>query len=137
MIIVDASVAIKWVVPETGTEAALALRSERIAAPAIWIVECANALWRHVRLKELSETEAAARLARLRSAEVESLALDDLLSEAFLFANELDHPVYDCLYLSAAIQLDAKVVTADRRFRSAVARRRGLARYVDLLTGVD
>ena len=70
MIIVDASVAIKWVIPESGTAAAIALRSERIAAPDIWIAECANALWRHVRLKEMTESEAIKLLARLRSADV-------------------------------------------------------------------
>ena len=134
MIIVDASVAIKWVIPESGTAAAIALRSERIAAPDIWIAECANALWRHVRLKEMTESEAIKLLARLRSADVTSLALDSLLSEAFLYSNQLDHPIYDCLYLSAAIQNGAKMFTADRRFASAVARHSGLAQYVELLS---
>lgn len=133
MIIVDASVAMKWVVPESGTEAALALRSERIAAPEIWIVECANALWRHVRLKELKENEAIRQLARLRSADVENLPIADLLPEAFLFANQLGHPVYDCLYLSAAVQNETKVITADHRFASAVARHANLSQYVELL----
>jgi len=133
VIIVDASVAMKWVVPESGTEAALALRSERIAAPEIWIVECANALWRHVRLKELKENEAIRQLARLRSADVENLPIADLLPEAFLFANELGHPVYDCLYLSAAVQNETKVITADHRFASAVARHAHLSQYVELL----
>jgi predicted nucleic acid-binding protein len=133
VIIVDASVAMKWVIPESGTAAALALRSERISAPDIWIAECANALWRHVRVKEMSESEAIARLARLRSADVTNLAIDGLLSEAFLFANQLDHPIYDCLYLSAAIQNGTKMITADRRFASAVMRRSGLSQYVELL----
>ena len=133
MIIVDASVAMKWVVPESGTEAALALRSERIAAPEIWIVECANALWRHVRLKELKENEAIRQLARLRSADVENLPIADLLPDAFLFANELGRPVYDCLYLSAAVQNETKLITADHRFASAVARHAHLSQYVELL----
>ncbi len=33
----------------------------------------------------------------------------------------LDHPVYDCVYLALAHRIGATVVTADRRFMSAVA----------------
>ena len=53
--IVDASVAIKWVVDEPGTEHALLLRRDSLAAPDLLVPECANILWKKVRRKELSE----------------------------------------------------------------------------------
>jgi len=135
VIVVDASVFIKWVVPERGTVEALKLRAERIAAPTLWLAECANVLWRHVRLNELTETEAADRLSQLRAADVEHIAIEELLSEAFLFANQLRHPIYDCLYLSAAVRNNTRVVTADRRFASAVSRHSGLAKHIEILVG--
>lgn len=42
-IVVDASVAVKWVLNEPCTEAALALRNEELIAPALWLAEAANA----------------------------------------------------------------------------------------------
>ncbi len=43
-LVVDASVAIKWVVPEPGSDAALALlRGRQIFAPDLLIAECAIA----------------------------------------------------------------------------------------------
>ena len=53
-IVIDASVALKWVLNEPETGAALALRAEQLIAPALWLAEAANALWRHVRLGEIT-----------------------------------------------------------------------------------
>ena len=47
---IDASVAIKWVVQEVGTQEALALRSNALLAPDLLILECANTLWKKVHL---------------------------------------------------------------------------------------
>jgi predicted nucleic acid-binding protein len=57
-LVIDASIAIKWVIEEEGTKEALALRSRALAAPDLLIAECANILWRKVRRRELSEREA-------------------------------------------------------------------------------
>lgn len=131
-IIVDASVALKWVVNEPGTAAALAIRSEQLVAPVIWIAEAANALWRHVRLGEASAIEALARIARLERAPVLSLPIEPHVAAALELAIRCNHPVYDCLYLALAIQQDTQVVTADRRFADA-ATRVGLGDRVQLL----
>ena len=102
-IVVDASVALKWVVDEPGTEAALAIRSEQLVAPAIWLAEVANALWRHVRIGEASPAEALARMVRLGRAPVLSLPIEPHVSTALELAIRGNHPVYDCLYLAVAI----------------------------------
>jgi predicted nucleic acid-binding protein len=47
--VIDASVAIKWLVDEPGTAAALSLRRHRLLAPDLLIAECANVLWKKVR----------------------------------------------------------------------------------------
>ncbi|MEB2846263.1 hypothetical protein GAO09_06440 [Rhizobiales bacterium RZME27] len=55
---VDASVAIKWVVDEIGTDKALALRGNtRLLAPELLLAECANILWKKVRRGELTASE--------------------------------------------------------------------------------
>ena len=119
-IVVDASVAIKWVLEEEHSAVARALHSERLTAPALWLAECGNVLWKRTRRGELAPDEARDKLDALSSAPVVTTPLDPDLSAALTLANALGHPVYDCLYLAAAIREDAVVVTADARFVRAV-----------------
>jgi predicted nucleic acid-binding protein len=121
-IVVDASVAVKWVLNEPRTEAALALRDEELIAPALWLAEAANALWRHVRLGELNREQALARLSELEQAPIASLAIEPHVAKALQLATEAHHPVYDCIYLALALHQRAHVVTDDRRFLAAAAR---------------
>ena len=53
-IVVDASVALKWLLPEDDSDLADALRAENLIAPPLWLVEGANALWRNVRNGKIS-----------------------------------------------------------------------------------
>jgi predicted nucleic acid-binding protein len=133
-VVVDASVALKWVLNEPRTEAALALMDEELIAPALWPAEAATALWRHVRLGEIDRDQALARLAALEQAPVASLAIEPHLAKALELAVEADHPVYDCIYLALALHQRAYVVTDDRRF-SAAAVRLGLGDRVRPLGG--
>ena len=116
-LVVDASIAIKWVIDEEGTAEALALRSgATLLAPELLVAECANILWKKVQRGELLRDEAlfAARL--LERVDIEILPTRALLSAAARIAMELGHPAYDCLYLALAIDNDCRFVTADQRF---------------------
>jgi predicted nucleic acid-binding protein len=132
-IVVDASVALKWVLDEAGSDAAFALRDEELIAPSLWLVEAANALWRRTATGELTARQANARLSALLDAPVASLAMETLVTAALQLASAIDHPVYDCLYLALAIDRTTFVVTADRRFHDVVRRRRALVDRVRLL----
>lgn len=115
--VIDASIAVKWVVEEKGTSEALKLRRRtRLIAPELLAAECANVLWKKVRANELSDDEAylAARL--LQTADIELLPTRSLLESATRIAVELEHPAYDCLYLALAIKHDCRFVTADEHF---------------------
>jgi predicted nucleic acid-binding protein len=133
-VVIDASVALKWVLDEPGGEAADALLNEELVAPALWLLEAANALWRRTRRGELTAVEARERLAELFNAPVAAIAIERDLAAAADLADLLDHPVYDCLYLAAAIREEAFVVTADIRFHEAVDRSPALRGRVRRLT---
>ncbi len=120
-LVIDASVALKWVLDEPGSEAAEALLDEALVAPSLWLIEAANALWRRRLRGEITRDGAQDRLAALFDAPVTSLAIEDDLVAALAIAVEIRHPVYDCLYLAAGLRHDAQVVTADGRFLSATA----------------
>jgi len=127
-VVVDASVALKWVLPEADTDLAIALlSSSELTAPDIFVVEAANALWRHVVRKELNVAEAQSRLSKLRSVPITRTASDDDIDGALRLAADLSHPVYDCIYLALALRLDTYVVTADNRFAALAGRRADLA----------
>jgi predicted nucleic acid-binding protein len=136
MIIVDASVAVKWVVSEAGSvEAAALLGRGRLGAPTLWLSEASNALWAKVMRRQLTPDEARGQAADLAEAPVAPIALPGLLPAAMAMALELEHPIYDCFYLSAAVQKDTHVITADRRFFEKLAAHRTLANRVKLLGG--
>jgi len=114
--VIDASIAVKWVVEEEGTENALALRGRtKLIAPELLTAECANILWKKVQRGELTEDEAlfAARL--LQASDIELLPTRALLEPATRLAIELNHPAYDCIYIALAIEHDFQFVTADAR----------------------
>jgi predicted nucleic acid-binding protein len=131
-VVVDASVAIKWVLNERGTAAALELRAEVLIAPSLWLAEAANALWKHVRLGELDVEEALTRMRDLAAAPVAAFPVEPHVERSLELAAQLQHPVYDCFYLVLALQHDTYVVTDDRRFVRA-ANRPDLAGRVRLL----
>lgn len=134
-IVVDASVALKWVLDEPGSDAAIDLLStSELAMPGIFMAEAANALWRHVTRKQIEMGEALDRLARLRSVRFETFLIEEDIEHALQLAIDLNHPIYDCLYLALALRLDTHVVTADRRFVALSGRRGDLAGRVRALT---
>ena len=113
-LVVDASIAVKWVIEEAGTPEALSLcHGARLLAPELLVAECANILWKKALRNELSTDEAlfAARL--LERAEIELLPTRSLLAAATRLAITLNHPAYDCLYLALAAANDCRFVTAD------------------------
>ncbi len=120
-IVIDASIALKWVLEEQGSEAAEELLEKDLAAPSLWLLEAANALWRRTVRGELTQADAEERLTELTKAPVASVPLEQDLPEAMRLAVQLNHPVYDCLYLALAKRLGTYVVTADTRFGQAVA----------------
>ena len=132
-IIVDASVALKWVLDEDDSPLARALATRDLGAPDLLWSECANGLWRWARIGALPNRVALERFAALRRAPVALTPTGHLLDRALMLAIEIGHPVYDCVYLALAVSSGAKVVSADRRFVNAVRRHASLSDRVVLL----
>jgi len=131
--VVDASVALKWVIAEAGDDAALRLRTKMLSAPDILLPECGSALWAKVRRREIDEDEAIMALATLSEAPIVLTSMPVVTADGFRLALLLGHPIYDCLYLALALQTQTPLVTADRRFAAAVGRHDRLAALVILL----
>jgi predicted nucleic acid-binding protein len=125
-LVVDASVAFKWFVPEVGSEKALALLEldTDLIAPELLCVEVVNAMWARLRGRDNFRsvvTDAAAALPRM----IDTLVpIGTLLPRALEMTIELNHPLYDCLYLALAEMSDDKLLTADQVFAEKCARSR-------------
>lgn len=121
LLIIDASVAAKWVIAETDTSAAnefLASDQHRLLAPSNIRVEVAGAILRQYRTDRLTHDLARAACDKWDSlvddAFVRLLPMDELYDAAVNLAFQAHHALPDCFYLAAAQQLGATLVTADR-----------------------
>mgnify|MGYP003394404735 FL=1 len=125
--VVDASVGLKWIVDEPLGDVARGILRLALAVPDFFDIECANVVWGWVRRGNLSRAEALLRLQWIEQTPIARHPIGDLTTPATHLALDLDHPVYDCVYLALAIRMNIPVITADRRFIHALARHGGLA----------
>jgi predicted nucleic acid-binding protein len=140
VIVIDANVAVKWYVPERGTEAALELLTgpELIYAPELIRLEVLAAITRRVRNGESTAEEARSRcdawFRHLRAGTVSLPPEADIISDAIDFSLAVRHSLQDCMYLATARRLAAPLVTADRPFLE-----RAVATYrpMSLLAGCE
>lgn len=120
--VIDASVAIKWTIGESGSEEALRLfQTMLLVAPRLILIECANVLWVKSRRKNITSDDAAEAYAYIAAAPVDYLEDGDLLPSALALAGLLDHSVYDCLYVAASVAIQAPLITADRKLHMKLA----------------
>lgn len=122
-LVVDASVAVKWLVAEEGSDFAnrLVELGDDLHAPRLMASEVANTLWRKARLGELTSARAGTLMAAATEMPVRWNADETYCADALRLAVALDRPVYDCVYLALAYRIGARVVTADERFARALA----------------
>ena len=123
--VVDASVAVKWLIVEQDADVAreLATGGQDLHAPRLMASEVANALWRKARLGEIERGDAGALLANVPDMPVRWGADEIVSADAMRLALALDRPIYDCVYLALALahRIGAVMLTADLRFANALA----------------
>ena len=122
-LVVDASVAVKWLVEEEHSDAADRLLdgNHELFAPRLMASEAGNALWRKVRMGELERSRAGALAAAISEMAVRWTEDEEVGPDAVRLSLALNRPVYDCVYLALAHRLGATLVTADVRFVNALA----------------
>jgi predicted nucleic acid-binding protein len=127
--VVDASVAIKWLIDELDSARADRLLDgghDFLAPEKLIVPEVLNAAWKRRRLGEIADAQFDDIVVRIADGVI---SCRPLAPRAAAIARELDHPVYDCFYLALAEAEEAPLVTADRRLL-AVVRSTALAKRV-------
>lgn len=122
-IVVDASVALKWFLPEPDSAMAEDLLggNATLVAPTLIVSEVCNATWKRLRRGETTVQHAEWVPDRIGTVGMLLIPDETLAAAAMQIARRLDHPVYDCFYLALAEQRDATMVTADRRLIARVS----------------
>lgn len=122
-LILDASVALKLVIDEPGSEAAIDLiaRADERIAPDWMLTEVASALSNKVRYEGIAIEEAATALQALPRFVERFVDSRPLLERTMRLSIKLGHALYDCLYLAVALEERGRVVTADEKFHKAAA----------------
>ena len=122
IVVVDASVMIKWYVPEIhDVEAELLLGGQfELNSPELAMPEFGNIVWKKQRSGKLSNDEAIAITDAFLSHDITIHPHKSFLRAAINGANETGQTVYDWTYLSLAISLSCPFITADYKFYNAV-----------------
>lgn len=120
--VVDASVVVKWFVPEIHTDAAVTLIEEAddLLAPDLMLAETGNILWKKIRLGEITQSEGREILHAITQCPIQIHPSEPLLETAYEIACAIDRTFYDSLYLSLAIVQKGVIVTADKKFFNVV-----------------
>lgn len=113
--IVDASVAVPWLIKTPFSTAARRLSTSNLAAPRLVLTETTNALLKHFRVGQITIDGITSGIEQLQH--VIAAFVDDatLLPAATGIAATHNHKIYDCLYLALALERQERLATADRR----------------------
>lgn len=124
--VLDASVAIAWVLPRPLTAKALQLRAEylkgfhELIAPDIFPGETAGALTKSERQKVIAIGEAASLHIKILQACPNLHAYIPLVPRAIEISSRTRTAFYDCLYVAHAEQEQCEVVTMDDKFINGI-----------------
>ena len=130
--VLDASVAAKWFLPAASeplsAEAVRLLKRYaggglNFLVPDLFFAEFANVLWKAERSGRCDRAIADAAIAKIVSSGFLAFPSATLIESAIQIARAYGRTVYDCLYVSLAIETRTQVVTADEKLASSLTGR--------------
>lgn len=128
LVVVDASVALKWVVTETGSNEAAALLTGladgalSLVAPEHLLGEVGNGLRKRVAQGVLVADDAVTALDAVAAVGLELISGHERWLRSLRAALDWGVTTYDALYVLLALDLDAEVITADLRLVDSARR---------------
>jgi predicted nucleic acid-binding protein len=129
-VVVDASVACKWVLPSddeslTGEAArlldAFVDKKIRFVEPDLFWAELGNIFWKAVRQERWTRELADIALNAMLERNFPTVPSKVLLRQANVIASEFDRSLHDSLYVALALRARGELVTADERLAKALA----------------
>lgn len=130
MLVVDVSVAAKWVLPQANepfaNEAGQLLQAYidgeiRVLVPDLFWTELGNVLWKWARVGRCSASAAIAGMKSMCDRDFTIIPSLTLIEQALDIAITFDQTVYDALYVALAVVSKTSLVTADDKLVRALA----------------
>jgi predicted nucleic acid-binding protein len=124
-LVVDASVAVKWFLPEENSDKALLVRDGFIReeywliVPDLMISEFGNVLWKNRGV--IDEAMALDIITDLLGLGIPLVPADTIIARAYELARQYNRTVYDAMYLAVAEGRDCEMITADERLFTSVS----------------
>ena len=130
--VVDASVAVKWYLPEEHTETAERLLSAEyeLLAPDLLFAEAGSVLWKRAMRDEITTEKARSIMEALRSVQLSLWQSGLLLDAAMTIACRTKRSFYDSLYVALALTAECRLVTADRKLYLALKDAQQIRRHL-------
>ena len=121
-VVIDASVAVKWFLPEEDSDAAGALlhSGHDLLAPDLLHAEVGSVLGKRARRGEFDQTDGLNMLRSLMQLRIVVRSHPPLAEAAWAICTRYAQSFYDSLYLALALGGEARFVTADKRFFNAL-----------------
>lgn len=127
-VVIDASVALSWALPDESSEGAMkayaAVEEDGAIAPVLFKIEFANALTIAVRRGRitLEQRQTAIRATSEIGIAFDMDSLESCWSSALDLADRHRLTIYDALYLDVAIRRNLRLATLDKGLADAAAR---------------
>ncbi len=120
--IVDASVAIKWFIPEIHADAACQLleNNYKLAAPELIFSEIGNIIWKKWCRKEITLDTAQGLIKDFQQSPFTIHDTQSLFESTWEIARQYQRSFYDSLYLALAKNQNCQMVTADLKLYNAL-----------------
>lgn len=133
--IIDACFAIKWFLPEAGSEEARRFfdELENFVVPDLFLIEIDNILSKKVRKKELDIPGAEEIFSIIRNLPFITIPYKNLSREVFFISTRFPVTQYDACYLALAVEYNGKFYTADKRFLRGVEN----TAYSEFVVGIN
>ncbi|HEY9849668.1 MAG TPA: type II toxin-antitoxin system VapC family toxin [Leptolyngbyaceae cyanobacterium] len=125
--VVDTSLVSQYSISQTYTPQARVLITRMYAGDELYIpefslLECANVLWKEVRFRGLSQTNAEEIISELLRLPFQIVSVKHLLPRALQIGITHQLAVYDSLYIALALDLNFPLITVDnKQLNAAIA----------------
>jgi len=116
--VIDACVAIKWVLPERGHDIAAKILNNynNMIAPDLFLIEMDAIISKKVRQQLVDLKDAQKMHDETRNFPIKIIPYSMISEIAFDLSSGLAITLYDACYLAVGIEFDQKVFTSDKRF---------------------
>jgi len=117
IVVLDASAAIKIIIQQDSTKALIDYlkKADWVIAPDIYVSEATNVFWKYHHFENLPLDTCENALSKTIALIDDFISTRDMHREAFSLSCQIQHPVYDSMYLVCARRHDGIIVSADKK----------------------